>query len=266
MLKIGMVGCGAIGSALAVILEKRFRKIAKLSFLCDENSKQIDRLRRRLKRYIPSLAIPQIVRRSDLIVECASQSAARRVASLGMKYGKTMMILSVGGIIGLKGLRKKGSSGSIFIPSGAVGGVDALLAASESGLDSVLLSTSKPLSALKDAPFWKQKKASVKSVSRPTVLFEGSVREAVRLFPQNVNVAATVSLACGGSRRVRIRVVADPKAKRNRHEILAKGRFGQLRFVASNLPSGENPRTSALAIQSAEACLRKIFSRCKVGT
>jgi len=70
----------------------------------------------------------------------------------------------------------------------------------------------------------------------------------VRLFPKNINVAASVAIASGVN--VAVRIVADPNAETNTHEIAARGAFGEMKILVSNVPSPDNPKTSYLAALS----------------
>ncbi|VVB64953.1 putative L-aspartate dehydrogenase [uncultured archaeon] len=99
----------------------------------------------------------------------------------------------------------------------------------------------------------------------PTTVFEGSAAEAVKAFPANVNVAATLCLAAREG-NVRVRSVADPDIKVNMHEIVAEGDFGQMTTRVENVPSPKNPKTSYLAALSAIATLRSIVEPIKIGT
>ena len=65
---------------------------------------------------------------------------------------------------------------------------------------------------------------------------------------------------------VRVRIIADPQIKVNRHEILAEGDFGQISTKVENVPFPKNPRTSYLAALSAIATLRSIVEPIKIGT
>ena len=87
-------------------------------------------------------------------------------------------------------------------------------------------------------------------------MFYGTAVEAVKLFPANVNVAATLSLAGLGAQETRVKVVADPGSTVNVHEVEAVGGLGTLRFRMELLPHERNPKTSFLAIVSAVEALR----------
>jgi len=97
-------------------------------------------------------------------------------------------------------------------------------------------------------------------MTEPFTLFEGTAKDAVRLFPKNINVAALLSLAGLGSEKTLVRIVADSNTNKNTHEIHAEGKFGKMTFTIENFPDANNPKTSRLAILSAIETLRKYCS------
>jgi aspartate dehydrogenase len=133
------------------------------------------------------------------------------------------------------------------------------------GLDQVVLTSSKPPTALAGAPFFVGRPIDLTRMRERTVLFEGSATEAIGHSPANVNVAAAVSLAGIGPERTLVRVVADPTLARNVHELEARGAFGELRLRFENLPSRENARTSMLACLSPLAVLRRLAGPIRIG-
>ncbi len=103
--------------------------------------------------------------------------------------------------------------------------------------------------------------------SEKTIIFEGTSKEAIKLFPANINVAALLSLTGLGSEKTKVRIVADPGTDKNTHEIEAKGKFGKMSLKIENIPDENNPKTSRLAILSAIERLRAICSDdIKIGT
>jgi aspartate dehydrogenase len=102
-------------------------------------------------------------------------------------------------------------------------------------------------------------------LKEPLVIFEGPAKEAVAKFPQNVNVAATISLAGIGPERTLVRVVADPAIGQNIHEIRARGAFGSFEIRLANLPNPDNPKTSLLACLSVVSLLKKIRATVQIG-
>jgi aspartate dehydrogenase len=131
-------------------------------------------------------------------------------------------------------------------------------------LRSLRLRTTKPPRGLAGAPYVVANAIDLDALTVATTIFEGSVADAVRGFPSNVNVAAVLSLA-GEGVDVRVSVVADPASTTNIHEIEAGGDFGTFTVRLDNLPSPANPKTSALAPLSALAMLRRLTQSLWVG-
>jgi aspartate dehydrogenase len=180
------------------------------------------------------------------------------------------MIMSVGALADVelyRSIRRMASEhgSKVYLPSGAISGLDGLKSASSGSIKSVTLTTTKSPESLEGAPFIREKKIDLKGLKGPTTIFEGSAAEAVRAFPANVNVAATLCLAAREG-NVRVRIIADPNIKVNRHEIVAEGDFGQMTTRVENVPSPKNPKTSYLAALSAIATLRSIVEPIKIGT
>ena len=267
-ISVGVIGLGAIGSRLVEILAKEFSDAARMDFLCDLRK---DRIREMQKKWVPgarAVSWPALVDQSDLIIESASQEIALPVAKRALRQNKQVLVLSVGGLLQWNGLSLivRETRGKLWIPSGALAGIDALLAANEGRLRRVSLTTRKPVEGLKGAPYFRRKKIRLAAIKEPTIVFEGTAAEAVRAFPKNVNVAATLALAGIGAEKTRVRIVASPTYRRNRHEVEMEGDFGVIRTEVENRPSLTNPRTSELAVLSAAATLKKIFGRVSIGT
>ena len=85
-------------------------------------------------------------------------------------------------------------------------------------------------------------------------------------FPQNVNIAAVLSLAGIGFDKTQLEVVADPGLSRNTHTIRVAGRSGRFTVVLENVPSPDNPKTAWLACYSAIAALAALASPARYGT
>lgn len=207
----------------------------------------------------------------DLVIEAASQDAVRQYASKVLEAGKDLMIMSVGALVDsalTEEIRRGAHSAGkkIYIPSGAIAGIDGVKAAVIGRVNHVTLTTRKPPTGLIDDPNFKQNRVNSNELEEPKVIYEGPALEACRLFPANVNIAATLSLAGIGPKKTKVRIVADPTIERNIHEINVKGEFGELRICAENVPSPDNPKTSYLAALSAIVTLRNITDIMLIGT
>ena len=79
----------------------------------------------------------------------------------------------------------------------------------------------------------------------------------------NINVAATISIAC--QRDIDVKIIVDPKVDRNVHEITARGDFGEFKTTTMNYPCSANPKTSMLAALSAIRLLKSFNETISVG-
>ncbi len=256
MARIGIIGCGFIGSFVArAVAQGKCGKGAKVVCVFDAIPAKCVGLSKKFKGEVRVAKSFRefLACKPDLVVEAASQEAVRAYAQKVLQSGALLVVASAGALLDekiynrlLQACKKTGAK--LIVPTGAIGALDALRAARVGKISSVLLTTTKPAKTLG---------VEFETLKAPKVVFSGSARRAVRAFPFSVNVAAAVSLAGVGADKTKVRVVADPKAVRNVHEIEVAGEFG--RFVArfENLPSKENPRTSALAAFAVVAAVKE---------
>ncbi|MEA1944940.1 MAG: aspartate dehydrogenase [Euryarchaeota archaeon] len=268
-LKIGIFGCGAIGCAICRAIDEKTID-ADLASIYDR-SPEIERFADSLASCPRVLAIDEMVKSVDIVVESASQQAVREIAPAVLSAGCDLMIMSVGALSDrdmfnrLVDLARRNCC-RIYLPSGAVAGIDGVKSASVGRIDSVVLTTIKPPSGFSGAPYIKRHGIDLSSLREEMLLFEGPARDAVREFPANVNVAGTLSLAGVGYDDTIVRIIADPGISRNMHQIEVRGEFGVLNVRVENVPSPENPKTSYLAVLSAIATLKKLTEPVWVGT
>lgn len=267
-LKVGIVGCGVIGSELAKAIDERFSLMAELVALCDVDEAKASKLSGSLKANPRCVSIEELIEASDLVIEAASMDISAEVAHKALSKGKDAMVMSVGGLIGQEGLfdlaNQKGTH--LYIPSGALCGLDGVKSASIGKITSATLITRKPPDGFRGAPYVVKNNIDLDSIRDETLLFEGSVTEAVKGFPQNVNVAASLSLAGIGPELTRVKIVTSPDFSQNSHELTLVGEFGSLTARTDNLPSPKNPKTSFLAALSAIATLKGILENVRIGT
>jgi aspartate dehydrogenase len=271
MLKIGVVGCGTIGTEICKAIDDGFIDV-ELYAIYDRKKEHASNLRSMLKRTEPQvLDIVEMVKLVDLVVECASQRAVYEVVPTALHARCDLMIMSVGALAD-KNLRDmmfnlaKEYDCKVYLPSGAITGLDGLKSAAASKIYSVTLTTQKPPHGLAGAPYIIQNNIDLERITSKTIIFEGTADEAVKAFPSNVNVAATLSLAGIGFEKTKVKIVVNPALSTNVHEILVEGEFGKFTTRVENAPSPTNPKTSYLAALSAISTLKKIASPVQVGT
>ena len=209
--------------------------------------------------------------RADVVLEAASHDAVREhlVSLLGAQI--SVIVLSAGALADDR-LREEAaraavrSGAKLYVPSGGIGGLDALKTACIAGVDEVTIQVAKPPAAWKGIPFVEALGLDLDALSSPVTLFDGPARSGVPHFPQNVNIAAVLSLAGIGFDRTRLQVVADPGLRFNTHTIRVSGNSGVFSVVLENVPAPENPKTSWLACYSALAALKEFAAAVRYGT
>jgi aspartate dehydrogenase len=205
--------------------------------------------------------LAQLADGADVVIEAASAGVVREFAAGWLARGADVMVLSAGALVDaaftatLRGAARAAKR-HVLVPSGAIAGIDGIRAGALGGLRRVELRTTKPPRGLAGAPYVVERGLDLDALTATTTIFEGSVADAVRGFPSNVNVASILSLAATGA-TLHVSVIADPHATVNTHEIRAEGDFGRCTFRLENEPCAANPKTSALAPLSALAMLRR---------
>ncbi len=268
-LKIGIVGCGAIGSSLAKFITQDFKRKARLVALYDLDAQKALRLSALAGGCLVARDLAHLIEKSELVIEAASKDHSFAIARQALAGGCDCMIMSVGGIIDkvktLEALADKHGA-KVFIPSGAISGIDGLKSARMGEIKKVTLTTIKNPLAFRGVEYVRRKRIKLEGLKRELTLFSGSARQAVRFFPQNINVAAILSLAGLGPDKTKIRIVASPGAKTNTHEIEILSEAGIIRTRTENVLHPDNPKTSFLAVLSAIAVLKQMLEPIRIGT
>lgn len=271
LLKIGIVGCGAIGSSLAKAIVSDFSDKAQLAGLYDIDVEKAYKLASKFKsQKLAFLNLDGLINKVDLAIEATNGDCAFEIAKRAISISCDVMIMSVGGIIKqckeLAALAREKNC-RIFIPSGALCGIDGLKAAACNKINKVILTTKKPPKAFVGVPYILKKKIRLDNITEDTVLFEGNALSAIRFFPQNINVAATLSLAGIGPEDTLVRIVASAgEAAKNIHELEIESDAGRIITRCENVIHPDNPKTSYLAVLSAIATLKQILEPIKIGT
>jgi aspartate dehydrogenase len=240
--KVGLIGCGAIATLIAKAIEQKLVVCDEL-VLYDQDKTKAEALKSSLRFPVTITAgVEEMLElKPKVIVEAASQQAARDYTKRIADKGVDLIVMSTGALLDLDLQNSR-----IHIPSGAIGGLDALSSAALAGLKEVVLTSRKNPRALE------------MNNKETTVVYEGTAEEAARLYPREMNVAATLALTVKPA-KVRVQVVSDPKVQRNTHEFRVKWQFGEMFLRFANDPHPENPRTSALAAWSAIKLLQTLL-------
>ena len=195
-----------------------------------------------------------------LIAECAGHEAVAQYGEAALRRGIDFLVISIGALADRDlGRRLEAAAiaggAKLILPAGAVAGADALAAARVGGLERVTYTSRKPPGAWKGTPA--EAEHDLDSLTAETVLFEGAADEAARLYPQNANVAATIALAGAGFDATAVRLIADPQAGGNIHQVHVEGAFGEFDIEVRGRPLPDNSKTSTLAAHSVVAEIRR---------
>jgi aspartate dehydrogenase len=241
-LKVGLIGCGAIGTVLAEAIERKIVVCDEL-VVYDFDASKAQKLKSTIKFPVTIVETLDelLALKPKVIVEAASQQAAKDYVPKIVATGTELIVMSTGALLSLNvDLRK------VHVPSGAIGGLDALSSAALAGISEVILTSRK------------NPKALGANSQEEKIVYEGYAEEAAKLFPREMNVAATLALTVKPT-KVKVQVVSDPKVKRNTHEIQVKWQFGEMFLRFANDPHPDNPHTSALAAWSAIKLLQTLL-------
>ena len=253
-MKVGIIGCGAIANLITSSIVPEDNGI-DIAYFFDKDIERAENLAS-LAGGVAVLHFDEMLNDVDLVLECASPDSVKYFAPKVLKQGIDMIIMSIGAFMDKKFYTEilsiaKENGAKIHLPSGAVVGLDGIKAVAKFGLKEVTLVTRK------------SPKSLGKDIDVEEVLFEGKASEAVKEFPLNINVAATISLAC--NKDIDVKIIVDPNVDRNVHEITAKGDFGEFKTITMNYPCSANPKTSMLAALSAIRLLKSFNETISVG-
>ncbi|NYB25805.1 MAG: aspartate dehydrogenase [Methanobacteriaceae archaeon] len=252
---VGIIGCGAIAKIITDYAVAGNLGV-ETNFFYDQNLKKA----KKLAAQVDGVAVRDVkdmLGHVDLVVEAASPPAVVDLVPTVLQAGKDVMIMSLGALMDfhlkdyLEDLARQNNA-HVYLPSGALAGLDGVRSAAVGEIMEVSLVTRKnPLSF------------GIKT-DQETVLFEGKAGDAVRKFPANINVAAALSIACG--REAEVKIIADPSVDYNCHQVHVVGDFGEIKTTTQNRSCVTNPKTSVLAAYSAIKLLKRFNQTLKVGT
>jgi aspartate dehydrogenase len=263
---IGVIGCGSIGrSILRAVDDGQLNvRVAGVSSRTEDTARSF---LASLTTPAPFLPRAEVIAASDLVIETAGGHVVPELARETFAAGKDLMVISIGALLDHMEIfdlaRERGCR--LLLPSGAIAGLDAVKGACSGRVDFVRLTSRKPPRALEGAPFLVQRGISLAGLTEERLLYSGPAREAVKGFPDNLNVSAALSLAGVGPDATQVSISAVPGLERNCHDIEVEGEFGLLHVHIENIPS-ENPRTGRLTALSMIRAIQDAFDPVRIGS
>jgi aspartate dehydrogenase len=246
-LRLCLVGWGAIANRTAELLAERQVAVDIVAIAVRDASRQ----RPDMPAGARVITAPQQLADFDvdMVIEAAGRASVAVWGEASLRHAGRFVVSSTSAFCDDALLAElldvaRATGGQIIVPPGALGGMDALAAASVLPIDEVVHTIVKPPRA------WRGTRAEqsldLEALSERTVFFSGTAREAADGFPQNANVAVISALAGIGLDRTRVELVADPGVSRNGHHIRASGAFGRMDMLFENEPLKTNPKSSEM--------------------
>ncbi len=227
-LRIGLIGVGAIGRTFAELI--RGDEDVHIAHVYDVDADKCAETAGALGARCSSL--DELVDSVDLVVEAASPEFVRRNLCDILGRGRDVVVMSVAGLLDLTCDRWRGT---VYVPSGAVGGLDILAA-----LDG-------------EAKVRHRVRKGIEAFGASGIAASGSPAEVAGIYPRSANSSAALQLA-GAS--VHVELVGEGGRSEIVHEITVESPHTTAEIKVSNRVLG--PRTSALAAMSLAAMVRSI--------
>jgi len=267
-MRIGLIGYGTIGRAVAKAIRAGQAGSVELAALLVRDAGRVsaDEVKQ-LQCKVTADPDEFFATETGVVVEVAGHAALKLYAERALRSGRDVITVSVGALADdmfLSAIKHAAEAGGrrLLIPSGALGALDAISSAAIGEIEEITLLVRKPPVAWVGTP---AEEAAMKVTDEAVCVYEGRVRKAAGLFPQNVNVASALSLAGIGFDRTIIRICADPTIKHNMFELHARGDFGELKLELKNRPRPENPKTGYLVVMSVIKAIRRLQDKIIIG-
>jgi len=266
-IRVAIAGLGAIGKAIAVKLSTGAVPGIELTAVSAKNHEKAHEFIRTLAHPVQVLHLEDLEPHADIVVECAPAEFLGDIISPFLKKQKKAIVLSVGAILFRPDLVElaKQTGGVIMVPTGALIGLDAVVAAAEGQIYSARMVTRKPPNGLLGAPYLIEHGISLEGLKEPLKVFTGNAKDAAKGFPANLNVVVALALAGLGPDKTFLEIWADPTVVHNTHTIFVESDSAKFTMTMQNIPS-ENPRTGRITSLSVVAMLRKMTSHFSIGT
>lgn len=262
-MKIALIGFGNIGKYLADWIGNNSSYELKYIVARREIEKETSGFKDQPVEFKKEITA-DLINDVDIIIECATKDVVTQLLKFPEidHSGKKLIVISTGGLYENKRALSQLKNCELILPVGAIAGLDAIKAVNDE-ITSIQLKTTKHPKSLEGAPFFENSTIDLSAITESQTIWEGKVSEAVAQFPKNINVAASIYFA-SKCEDLFIKIVADPNASSNMHEITCEGGFGKIYTRTENKPSPTNPKTSFLAVKSVVSVLKNLNATIKI--
>ncbi|MGR0162009.1 aspartate dehydrogenase domain-containing protein [Paenarthrobacter nitroguajacolicus] len=249
VLKVALIGSGAIGSRVAVLLDAGTAPDVELTGVVPHGDAG------------EGFSFEEAMDIADVVVECAGVAAVAEFGPRIVSAGKDLLVTSIGALCDAS-LRKAlldDGPGRTFLTTGALGGLDAITAACAGGTIHRVTVESRKLPAALIQPWMDgDTRDAILTATHPVELLRGGPAELIKAFPKSTNVVSALALAAGSWDVVEAVLIADPAAKKTSHHVVAETSLGTFDICVTNEASPGNPASSALVPHAVVRGLRTL--------
>ena len=215
MKKLVIVGCGRLAGIVADAVVNGLLPEYELIGVYSRTASKAEHIATKIRQMGKPCTIctnlsDLLALKPDYLVEAASPAAMKEIAVPALKNGTSVVTLSIGALADTafynevtETARAKGTR--VYIASGATGGFDVLRTASLMGNATAHFFNEKGQRALRRSVVYDP---SLETETR--VVFSGTAREAIGVFPTGLNVAVAASLASVGPENMQVTMQSTP--------------------------------------------------------
>jgi Predicted dinucleotide-utilizing enzyme len=227
MKKLVIVGCGRLAhivvDALLQGLLPDYELIGAYSRTATKATNLAAKMQQQGKNCKACASLKELLElKPDILVEAASPAAMAELTLPTLKNGTSIVTLSIGALADTafyNEVRKTATATGtrVYIASGATGGFDVLRTATLMGNATAEFLNEKGVAAFRNSPRYRNNMEAGN-----TVVFSGTAREAINIFPTGLNVAVAASLATVGSENLRVTMESTPDFVGDRQRVEIK--------------------------------------------
>lgn len=215
MNKLAIVGCGRLADIVADAVVNGLLPAYDLVGVYSRTEADAVRMAAKMQQHgrscTPCVTLAELLAlKPDYLVESASPAAMKELALPALTNGTSIVTLSIGALADTAFYQEvaeaaRANGARVYIASGATGGFDVLRTASLMGNASASFFNEKGAHALRRSVVYDR---SLESEQR--VVFSGTAREAIGVFPTGLNVSVAASLASVGPENMQVRMLSTP--------------------------------------------------------
>ncbi len=261
MKKLAVLGAGALSHTFCLNAGKHLSADYFITAVYDKHYASAVDLSTRIGSRACESVEEMLELQPEIVVEFAGPTAVQEYGEAILDAGADLILASAGSLDNEKFRNKlidlaRHYGRTIFLTSGAIGGMDIMTTFHVYGDPQVSVISTKPPEYFDNAPYLDNKPAPR---DKEVVLYDGDVDGAIKGFQHVLNVSIATELATG-AKDMKVKLISKPGITRQVHEIKLHNPIMDADMTFSSEPSKESIRSSEAAAWSAIALLKDLAS------